>query len=96
MTSQPIGQHVLIASADKDLLALVGEHVEVLSTRTGEILGPAEVLEKVGVDPGQVVDYLTLVGDSSDNIKGAKGIGPKTAVGLLDFWGSRRWSLPRD
>ena len=44
--------HVLIASADKDLLALVSEHVEVLSTRTGELIGPAEVLEKVGVDPG--------------------------------------------
>ena len=79
---------VLIASADKDLLALVGDYVEVLSTRTGEILGPAEVLEKVGVDPGQVVDYLTLVGDSSDNIKGAKGIGPKTAVELLTIFGS--------
>ena len=79
---------VLIASADKDLLALVGEKVEVLSTRTGEILGPAEVLEKVGVDPGLVVDYLTLVGDASDNIKGAKGIGPKNAISLLTFFGT--------
>ena len=62
--------------------------VEVLSTRTGELIGPAEVLEKVGVDPGLVVDYLTLVGDSSDNIAGAKGIGPKSAVALLDTFGS--------
>ena len=82
------GRDVLIASADKDLLALVGEKVEVLSTRTGELIGPAEVLEKVGVDPGLVVDYLTLVGDSSDNIAGAKGIGPKSAVALLDTFGS--------
>ena len=82
------GHDVLIASADKDLLALVGENVEVHSTRTGDRLGPAEVREKLSVDPSQVVDYLTLVGDSSDNIKGAKGIGPKTAVGLLDFWGT--------
>ena len=79
---------VLIASADKDLLALVSEKVEVLSTRTGELIGPAEVLEKVGVDPGLVVDYLTLVGDSSDNIAGAKGIGPKTAVDLLNRFGT--------
>ena len=79
---------VLIASADKDLLALVSEKVEVHSTRTGNRIGPAEVIEKMGVDPGLVVDYLTLVGDSSDNIKGAKGIGPKTAVELLDRFGT--------
>ena len=79
---------VLIASADKDLLALVSERVEVHSTRTGNRLGPAEVKEKLGVSPGLVVDYLTLVGDAADNIKGAKGIGPKTAVGILTFFGS--------
>ena len=73
-------QHVLIASADKDLLALVSDSVEVHSTRTGNRMGPAEVREKLGVDPCQVVDYLTLVGDASDNIRGAKGIGPKTAA----------------
>ena len=78
---------VLIASADKDLLALVSERVEVHSTRTGNRLGPAEVLEKLGVDPELVVDYLTLVGDAADNIQGAKGIGPKTAAGILDFFG---------
>ena len=79
---------VLIASADKDLLALVSDRVEVHSTRTGDRLGPAEVREKLGVDPCQVVDYLTLVGDASDNIKGAKGIGPKTAAGLLRIFGT--------
>ena len=79
---------VLIASADKDLLALVSDRVEVHSTRTGDRLGPAEVREKLGVDPCQVVDYLTLVGDASDNIKGAKGIGPKTAAALLDMFGN--------
>ena len=83
------GEHdVLIASADKDLLALVSFRVEVHSTRTGNRIGPAEVIEKMGVAPGQVVDYLTLVGDSSDNIKGAKGIGPKTAVELLERFGT--------
>ena len=87
-STQTVTRGVLIASADKDLLALVSENVEVLSTRTGELIGPAEVLEKVGVDPGLVVDYLTLVGDSSDNIAGAKGVGPKSAVALLNTFGS--------
>ena len=79
---------VLIASADKDLLALVSDSVSVHSTRNGDRIGPAEVKEKLGVDPGQVVDYLTLVGDVSDNIKGAKGIGAKTAAGLLGIFGT--------
>ena len=79
---------VLIASADKDLLALVSEKVEFHSTRTGNRVGIAEVKDKLGVLPAQVTDYLTLVGDASDNIRGAKGIGPKTAAGLLDKFGS--------
>ena len=87
-TTQLSEHPVLIASADKDLLALVSDRVEVHSTRTGARLGPAEVWERLGVKPEQVVDYLTLVGDSSDNVKGARGIGPKTAVGLLDTFGT--------
>ena len=79
---------VLIASADKDLLALVSDRVEVHSTRTGSRLGPDDVRAKLGVGPGLVVDYLTLVGDASDNIRGAKGIGPKTAAEILGFFGS--------
>ena len=83
------GDHcVLIASADKDLLALVNSRVEVHSTRTGGRIGAAEVREKLGIDPCQVTDYLCLVGDASDNIKGAKGIGPKTAAGLLGIFGN--------
>ena len=79
---------VLIASADKDLLALVCDTVEVHSLRTGKRVGPAEVKEKFGVEPWQMVDYLTMVGDTSDNIKGAQGIGPKQAVGLLEIYGT--------
>ena len=82
---------VLIASSDKDLLALVSDTgtrtVEVYTTRNGDVLGPAAVKDKLGVDPCQVVDYLCLVGDASDNIKGARGIGPKTAAALLNIWG---------
>ena len=73
---------VLIASADKDLLALVSDRVEVHSTRTGDRLGPSEVREKLGVDPCQVVDYLTLVGDASDNIQ--RGEGNRAKDGLRD------------
>ena len=80
--------NVLIASADKDLLALVSDRVEVHNTRTGNRIGVAEVREKLGVDPCQVVDYLTLVGDASDNIRGANGIGPKTAAALLEMFGN--------
>ena len=94
LTSPDVDHDVLIASADKDLLALVGDHVEVHNTRTGNRMGPAEVKEKLGVDPGQVVDYLTLVGDASDNIKGAKGIGPKNAAGILNIFGNLDDRLP--
>ena len=87
-TAQLTDHDVLIASADKDLLALVSERVEVHSTRTGNCLGPEEVREKMGVGPAQVTDYLTLVGDASDNIKGSKGIGPKTAAGMINVFGS--------
>ena len=65
----------------------MSDRVEVHSTRTGNRIGPTDVREKLGVDPRQVVDYLTLVGDVADNIKGAKGIGPKTAVALLGMFG---------
>ena len=81
-------ESVLIASADKDLLALVSDSVSVHSTRTGDRIGPAEVRKKLGVDPCQVTDYLCLVGDASDNIRGAKGIGPKTAAALLGTFGN--------
>ena len=64
---------VLIASADKDLLALVSDRVEVHSTRTGDRMGPADVREKLGVDPCQVVDYLTLVGGRQRQHPGREG-----------------------
>jgi hypothetical protein len=77
------GASVLIASSDKDLAALVGPLVRTKSTSTGEIYDGAGVLAKFGVEPGQMRDYLTLVGDTADNIKGAKGIGSKKAAALL-------------
>lgn len=74
---------VLIMSADKDLLQLVSHRVRVMSVTNGTIYDPAGVLAKFGVWPEQMRDYLVLVGDASDNVKGAAGIGPKKAAELL-------------
>jgi len=79
---------VLIASADKDLLALVNDRVSVKSVQTGNVADVAAVREKFGVAPEQMTDYLTMVGDSSDNIAGIRGVGPKRAVELLTKFGS--------
>lgn len=82
------GHDVTIVSADKDLLQLVGDGVKVLSPRTRQFVTPEMVREKFGVTPEQMGDYLTLVGDSSDNIKGVPGIGPKKAAELMQEFGS--------
>lgn len=79
---------VLIVSADKDLLQLVGPTVRAMSSRDGSVLDEAGVFAKLGVAPKQVGDYLALVGDTADNIKGADKIGPKTAAELLAAHGS--------
>lgn len=78
----------LIVSADKDLLQLVGPRVRAMSVRDGSILDDAAVTAKFGVRPEQMRDYLTLVGDASDNIKGVTGVGPKTAAEILAKFGS--------
>lgn len=79
---------VLIVTADKDLLQLVGPRVRALSARDGSILDADAVRAKYGVGPEQMCDYLMLVGDSSDNVKGADKIGAKTAAGLLATFGT--------
>lgn len=84
------GLAVTIVSADKDLLQLVDDAsaVTVKSLRTGALLDQAAVAEKFGVTPAQMGDYLALVGDASDNIKGLPGVGPKGAVELLRAFGT--------
>jgi 5'-3' exonuclease len=82
------GTTVLIASADKDLLQLVGPRVRVISTNNGNQYDAEAVSAKFGIGPELIRDYLTLVGDASDNIIGAKGIGPKRACELLTLFGS--------
>jgi DNA polymerase-1 len=83
---------VVIVTGDKDLLQLVGPRVRVLSVlgRTGErvVYDEAKVRERWGVEPGQIADVLALMGDSIDNIPGVKGVGEKTAVKLVDQFGS--------
>jgi 5'-3' exonuclease len=77
------GLGVLVVSADKDLLALVSPGVRVKSPATGTEYDEAAVEAKLAVKPAQVTEYLMLVGDAADNIKGAPGIGPKKAATLL-------------
>ena len=75
-----------IVSGDKDLLQLVDGHVKMLRPDKGgsyQVIGPAEVEDQLGVRPDQIIDYLSLIGDSADNVPGVRGIGPKTAVKLL-------------
>lgn len=75
---------IYIASGDKDLMQFVNGKVKMLDTMKGKLYGAKEVHEKMGVHPEQIMDYLSLVGDSSDNIPGVKGIGAKGAVKLLE------------
>ncbi|MBI5691229.1 MAG: 5'-3' exonuclease [Verrucomicrobia bacterium] len=89
------GDEVVIVSSDKDFAQIVGELVVVMlpppsaNPRLGwRRLDAAGVVEKFGVPPGQIADYLALVGDTSDNIPGIDGVGPKTAAAWLSAWGS--------
>lgn len=77
------GHEVRIASADKDLLQLLGPGVDCLRTHTWKVVGDKDVREQFGIEPHQLGDWLALVGDKSDNIAGCPGVGPKTATALL-------------
>lgn len=79
---------ILIASGDKDLMQFVNGKVKMLDTMKDKIYDEKGVFEKMGVRPNQIVDYLTLVGDSSDNIPGVRGIGAKGAAKLLEEFDS--------
>src|SRR2546429_361196 len=84
---------VLIVSNDKDMMQLVGKNVRTLRTGSGGLKGDIIVDEKkveelLGVPPGKVVDYMALLGDTIDNIPGAKGIGEKGAAELIKKYGS--------
>ncbi len=84
----PDDVEVVIVSTDKDLMQLVGERVTLLDSMKDRRIGPAEVEERFGVPPAQLLDVRALVGDSSDNIPGVRGIGEKGAAELVREWGS--------
>lgn len=79
---------ILVATGDKDLMQFVDDKVKILDTMKDKIYDPTAVKEKMGVNPDQIVDYLSMVGDTSDNIPGMKGIGAKGAAKLLEEHGT--------
>ena len=82
------GMRCVVSTGDKDLTQLVNERVTLINTMTNERLDEAGVEAKFGVPPNLILDYLTLVGDSVDNVPGVEKVGPKTAVKWLSQYGS--------
>jgi DNA polymerase-1 len=82
------GVYTVISTGDKDITQLVNPMVRLVNTMSNESLDEKGVEEKFGIKPAQMVDYLTLIGDSVDNIPGVDKVGPKTAVKLLLQYGS--------
>ncbi|PHM30665.1 DNA polymerase I [Xenorhabdus innexi] len=81
------GRAVLISTGDKDMAQLVTPNITLINTMNNTVLGPEEVTEKYGIPPELIIDFLALMGDSSDNIPGVPGVGEKTALGLLQGLG---------
>lgn len=81
-------EEVLIVSSDKDLMQLINGHTRMYDAIRNKLIGEKEVEEKWGVKPELMLDLLAMIGDSSDNIPGLPGIGPKTAALLLKEYGS--------
>ncbi|MGD9834253.1 MAG: DNA polymerase I [Piscinibacter sp.] len=82
------GHEVVISTGDKDLAQLVDEHVTLINTMSNEKLDVAAVEAKFGVPPQRIVDYLTLMGDTVDNVPGVEKVGPKTAAKWIAEYGS--------
>ena len=82
------GRDTLISTGDKDMAQLVDAHVELVDTMKDARYNRAGVLERFGVPPERIVEYLALIGDTSDNIPGVPGVGPKTAVKWLTEFGT--------
>lgn len=82
------GLKTIISTGDKDMAQLVNDQVTLVNTMTNTVMDIEGVVEKFGVPPEQIIDYLALVGDTSDNIPGVPSCGPKTAVKWLTAHGS--------
>src|SRR6185295_1895764 len=90
------GGTAVVATGDRDAFQLASSSTVILQPiRAGEMarIGPAEVRERYGVEPGQVPDFIALRGDPSDKIPGATGVGPKTAATILKQYGSLEAAL---
>ena len=82
------GVDTIVSTGDKDLAQLVNSQVTLVNTMSGEVLNEAGVLNKFGVPPDRIVDYLMLVGDTVDNVPGVTKVGPKTAAKWISEYGS--------
>ncbi|WP_213864799.1 DNA polymerase I [Vibrio crassostreae] len=83
-----IGMSVLISTGDKDMAQLVDDNVTLINTMTNVVMDREGVIEKFGIPPELIIDYLALMGDKVDNIPGVPGVGDKTATALLQGIGS--------
>ena len=86
--AQELGMQVIISTGDKDIAQLVSEKISLINTMNNQWLDQAGVQEKFGVPPERIIDYLALMGDTSDNIPGVPKVGPKTAAKWLNEYGS--------
>ncbi|RZT03941.1 DNA polymerase I [Duganella sp. CF402] len=82
------GMNVVVSTGDKDLAQLVNDKVMLINTMTNEKMDEAGVLAKFGVPPNRIIDYLTLIGDTVDNVPGVNKCGPKTALKWLTAYDS--------
>ena len=86
--AEALGVQTVISTGDKDITQLVNPMVRLVNTMSSESLDEKGVQEKFGIKPTQIVDYLTLIGDSVDNVPGVDKVGPKTAVKWLSQYGT--------
>ncbi len=86
--AEKLGYQVLISTGDKDMAQLVNDNVRLINTMNDHLMTASSVEEKFKVKPDQIIDYLALMGDSSDNIPGVPKVGPKTAAKWISEYGS--------
>jgi DNA polymerase-1 len=88
------GMNVVVSTGDKDLAQLVNDKVMLINTMTNEKMDEAGVLAKFGVPPNRIIDYLTLIGDTVDNVPGVNKCGPKTALKWLTAYDTLDGVMP--
>ena len=87
-SAEKSGINTIISTGDKDLAQIVNKSITLINTMTNKLLDPEGVIDKYGVPPDRIIDYLTLVGDSVDNVPGVPSVGPKTAAKWINEYGS--------